>query len=112
MGTTEIFLLAMLIILTLPWLLWRIGGTDYYAPLVIVQIITGVLLGPGILGRAYPDYYRFIFNLQIGTANTVCTSPPAQAGHQGCKRYPTAVSVSKCLGCAASSSSFCRRCPM
>jgi Kef-type K+ transport system membrane component KefB len=68
MGTTEIFLLAMLIILTLPWLVWRIGGTDYYAPLVIVQIITGVLLGPGILGRAYPDYYRFIFNPQVSAA--------------------------------------------
>jgi len=65
MGTTEIFLLAMLIILTLPWLVWRIGGTDYYAPLVIVQIITGVLLGPGILGRAYPDYYHFVFNPQV-----------------------------------------------
>ncbi|QJE02170.1 cation:proton antiporter [Massilia forsythiae] len=65
MGTTEIFLLAMLIILTLPWLVWRIGGTDYYAPLVIVQIITGVLLGPGILGRAYPEYYRFVFNPQV-----------------------------------------------
>ena len=65
MGTTEVFLLAMLIILTLPWLVWRLGGTDYYAPLVIVQIITGVLLGPGILGRAYPEYYRFVFNPQV-----------------------------------------------
>ena len=65
MASTEIFLLAMLIILTLPWLVWRVGGTDYYAPLVIVQIITGVLLGPGILGRAYPDYYRFVFNPQV-----------------------------------------------
>jgi Kef-type K+ transport system membrane component KefB len=65
MGTTEIFLLAMLIILTLPWLVWRIGGTDYYAPLVIVQIITGVLLGPGILGRAYPEYFHFVFNPQV-----------------------------------------------
>jgi Kef-type K+ transport system membrane component KefB len=65
MGTTEIFLLAMLIILTLPWLLWRLGGIDYYAPLVVVQIIAGVLLGPGILGRAYPEYYRFVFNPQV-----------------------------------------------
>jgi len=68
MGTTEIFLLAMLIILTLPWLVWRIGGTDYHAPLVIVQIITGVLLGPGILGRAYPEYYAFVFNPQVTAA--------------------------------------------
>jgi Kef-type K+ transport system membrane component KefB len=65
MGTTEIFLIAMLIIFTLPYLIWRLGGTDYYAPLVVVQIITGVLLGPGILGRAYPEYYNFVFNPQV-----------------------------------------------
>jgi len=62
MSTTEIFLLAMLLIFTLPYLIWRIGRTDYYAPLVVIQIITGVLLGPGILGAAFPDYYRFVFN--------------------------------------------------
>ena len=62
MSTTEIFLIAMAIILTVPYLIWRIGGTDYYAPLVVVQIITGILLGPGILGRIFPDYYAFVFN--------------------------------------------------
>ena len=65
MGTTEIFLIAMLVIFTLPYLIWRIGNTEYWAPLVVVQIITGVLLGPGILGRAYPDYYAFVFNPQV-----------------------------------------------
>lgn len=65
MGTTEIFLIAMLVIFTLPYLIWRVGKTDYWAPLVVVQIITGVLLGPGILGRAYPDYYAFVFNPQV-----------------------------------------------
>jgi len=65
MGTTEIFLIAMLLIFTVPFLIWRLGGTDYYAPLVVVQIITGVILGPGILGRAYPEYYSFVFNPQV-----------------------------------------------
>jgi len=65
MGTTEIFLIAMLVIFTLPYLIWRLGNTDYWAPLVVVQIITGVLLGPGILGRAYPEYYGFVFNPQV-----------------------------------------------
>ncbi|MDR7050992.1 Kef-type K+ transport system membrane component KefB [Duganella sp. 3397] len=65
MGTTEIFLIAMLLIFAVPYLIWRVGGTDYYAPLVIVQIITGVILGPGILGRAYPEYYTFVFNPQV-----------------------------------------------
>jgi len=65
MSTTEIFLLAMLIIFTVPYLIWRIGKTDYFAPLVVVQIITGILLGPGVLGAAYPDYFKFVFNPQV-----------------------------------------------
>lgn len=61
MGTTQVFLIAMLIIFSVPYLIWRLGDTDYYAPLVVVQIITGVLLGPGVLGKAFPDYYHFVF---------------------------------------------------
>ncbi len=65
MNTTEIFLIAMLIIFTVPYLIWRLGRTDYYAPLVVVQIIAGILLGPGILGALYPQYYQFFFNPQV-----------------------------------------------
>lgn len=61
MNTTEIFLIAMLIIFSLPWLVWRLGKTDYFAPLVVVQIIAGIVLGPGVLGRWFPDYYGFVF---------------------------------------------------
>ncbi len=61
MNTTEVFLIAMAIIFTAPWLIWRLGRTDYYAPLVVVQIIAGILLGPGIVGKAFPDYYAFVF---------------------------------------------------
>lgn len=61
MNVTEIFLIAMVIIFTVPYLIWRVARTDYYAPLVVVQIITGILLGPGILGKAFPDYYQFVF---------------------------------------------------
>jgi Kef-type K+ transport system membrane component KefB len=61
MSTTEIFLIAMLIILSVPYLIWRLGRTDYVAPLVVVQTIAGILLGPGILGAAFPDYYNFVF---------------------------------------------------
>ncbi|WP_153147007.1 cation:proton antiporter [Dechloromonas sp. H13] len=61
MNTTEVFLIAMTIIFSAPWLIWRVAQTDYWAPLVVVQIITGILLGPGILGRFLPDYYAFVF---------------------------------------------------
>ena len=62
MNTTEIFLIAMLIIFSVPYLVWRLARTDYFAPLVVVQILTGIALGPGVLGAALPDYHRFVFN--------------------------------------------------
>jgi Kef-type K+ transport system membrane component KefB len=65
MGTTEIFLIAMAIIFVVPYFVWRFGRTDYYAPLVVVQIIAGILLGPGVLGKAFPDYYAFVFNHDV-----------------------------------------------
>jgi Kef-type K+ transport system membrane component KefB len=68
MTTTEIFLIALLLIFTVPYLLWRGFRTDYYAPLVVVQIVCGILLGPGILGAAFPAYYSFVFNPQVISA--------------------------------------------
>ena len=65
MSNSEIFLIAIAIIFTVPYLIWRVGSTEYFAPLVVVQIITGILMGPGILGAALPGYYRFVFNPQV-----------------------------------------------
>ena len=72
MTATEVFLLAILIIFTAPYLVWRLGRTDYWAPLVVVQIIAGVLLGPGVLGAAFPAYYGFVFSpATIGALNGI-----------------------------------------
>jgi Kef-type K+ transport system membrane component KefB len=65
MSTSETFLIAMGIIFLLPYLIWRVGKTDYYAPLVVIQIISGIVLGPGILGSLYPHYYAFVFNAAV-----------------------------------------------
>jgi Kef-type K+ transport system membrane component KefB len=65
MSTTEIFLIAMAIIFTVPYLVWRLSDIDYYAPLVVVQIICGILLGPGVLGKFFPDYYTFVFSAPV-----------------------------------------------
>ena len=62
MNTTEIFLIALFAIFTIPFCIWRLGRTEYYAPLVVVQIVTGVFLGPGILGAIFPASYAFVFN--------------------------------------------------
>jgi Kef-type K+ transport system membrane component KefB len=61
-NTTGMFLVAMGVIFAVPYLIWRFARIDYYAPLVVVQIITGILLGPGILGKLFPDYYAHVFN--------------------------------------------------
>lgn len=65
MTNTEIFLIAMIIIFAIPFFIWRVFKTDYYAPLVVVQIIGGILLGPGVLGEIFPQYYNFVFDPKI-----------------------------------------------
>ncbi len=68
MGTTEIYLIALTIILAAPYLVWRLLRTEHWAPLVVVQIIGGILLGPGVLGHAAPQFHAFVFNPQVMTA--------------------------------------------
>ena len=70
MNTSEVFLIAMILIFAVPYLLWRLGRTEYYAPLVVVQIMTGILLGPGVLGAIYPTYYAFVFTQPVVQALT------------------------------------------
>jgi Kef-type K+ transport system membrane component KefB len=72
MTPMEVFLLAMLVIFTVPYLLWRLGRTDHWAPLVVVQIVGGILLGPGVLGAAFPAYYATLFTpATIGALNGI-----------------------------------------
>jgi Kef-type K+ transport system membrane component KefB len=61
----ELLLIALLVIFTLPYLLWRFARTDHYAPLVVVQISLGVLLGPGALGAQFPEFYQWLFNPRV-----------------------------------------------
>ena len=68
MTTTELYLVAMLLIFSVPYLVWRCCRTEYYAPLVVVQIIGGILLGPGVLGAAFPAYYSTVFTPEVITA--------------------------------------------
>lgn len=63
--TMELFLVAMALIFSVPYLIWRLGRTEYFAPLVVVQILTGILLGPGLLGAALPVYYATVFTADV-----------------------------------------------
>jgi len=65
MNVTETFLIAMLIIYAVPYLIWRLARTESFAPLVVVQILVGIMLGPGLLGAVFPGYYNMVFNSQV-----------------------------------------------
>ena len=65
MSIAERFLVALLIIFTIPWLIWRLGRTDRWAPLVVVQILMGIVLGPGVLGHWYPAYFGAVFTPEV-----------------------------------------------
>lgn len=65
MNVTEVYLIALVIIFAAPWIVWRVLRTDYWAPLVVVQIVGGILLGPGVLGAVFPNYYAFVFRPEV-----------------------------------------------
>lgn len=72
MTVVELYLIALMIIFVVPWAVWRLLKIDSWVPLVVVQILSGVLMGPGILGAVAPQIYGFIFTSQvIGSLNGV-----------------------------------------
>ncbi len=58
---TEVFLVGMAVIFLFPYLIWKIFKTDSYAPLAIIQIVSGIILGPALFGKAFPEFYNTIF---------------------------------------------------
>ena len=65
MSDPTAFLLAMLAIYSLPWLIWRALGRRNWAPLVVVQIVGGVLAGPALLGAVIPEIHSSIFTPSV-----------------------------------------------
>mgnify|MGYP002040162176 FL=1 len=65
MTGTEVFLLAMALVLGAPYLLWRLGRTESIAPLVVIQILSGVALGPGVLGAWQPEVFALMFGPRV-----------------------------------------------
>ncbi|MBC7477997.1 MAG: cation:proton antiporter, partial [Pseudorhodobacter sp.] len=49
----------------LPWAVWRGLGGRQTLPLVVVQIVGGILLGPGILGTPLPAVYATVFRPEV-----------------------------------------------
>jgi Kef-type K+ transport system membrane component KefB len=56
-----IFLLQTLIIIALPAAVFRLAGLRRVVPLVVLQILFGLALGPSLLGRFSPETYSMLF---------------------------------------------------
>ncbi|MBP2302340.1 cation:proton antiporter domain-containing protein [Azospirillum picis] len=56
-----LFLLQALLLIAGPFLLWRIGGGRHVAPMVVIQIMFGVALGPSLFGRLMPELWGVLF---------------------------------------------------
>src|SRR5580765_1114139 len=57
-----IFIVQALVILVLPVAIWRVLRLGGAVPLVVVQILVGIALGPTLFGRLAPDTYHLFFN--------------------------------------------------
>lgn len=71
MPTLSLFLVHAGLVIGLPFALWRIGGVRRWVPLVVVQILVGLALGPSGLGRLAPGLWAVAF------------PPPAMAALDG-----------------------------
>jgi Kef-type K+ transport system membrane component KefB len=57
----EMFLLGASLVIALPYLLWRFAGVRRIAPLVVVQMLIGLMLGPSVLGAFEPELHAAFF---------------------------------------------------
>jgi Kef-type K+ transport system membrane component KefB len=57
----EVFLLAASLVIALPYLVWRFAGVRHVLPLVVVQMLMGLMLGPSVLGNFAPDWHAMFF---------------------------------------------------
>ncbi len=67
MTQSETLIFAFLMVMALPFAIWRVLGGRQTLPLVVVQILCGIALGPAILGQYAPTFHAAIFNPQIIT---------------------------------------------
>jgi Kef-type K+ transport system membrane component KefB len=66
--TTQGFLAALALIFVVPYALWRLLRNDDWFPLVVVQIVTGIVFGPALFGRWFPHAYGFVFQPEVTLA--------------------------------------------
>src|SRR4051794_31829540 len=61
MSLSMIFILECVMLVAVPTMAWRYLGLRRFIPLAVIQIVTGIGLGPSVLGRLAPEMQRFLF---------------------------------------------------
>ena len=56
-----LFLIQAILLIAGPFLLWRLTGLRRVVPMVVVQILIGIALGPSLLGHLAPDLWQALF---------------------------------------------------
>lgn len=56
-----LFFLQSLIIIGVPFVIWRFKPIQKIAPLVVIQVLLGIVLGPTILGKLSPDLLHTLY---------------------------------------------------
>lgn len=62
MSASLIFLVQSLVVIVLPVAVLRFSGLKGVVPLVVVQILVGIALGPSVFGRIAPELYQTVFS--------------------------------------------------
>ena len=65
MTSSETMIFVFLMVMALPFAIWRVLGGRQTLPLVVVQILCGIALGPAILGQLAPEFHTAIFSPDI-----------------------------------------------
>lgn len=61
MSPALLFVTQAIILIAVPYALWRLGGLHRITPMVVVQILFGIALGPSLLGGLAPDVIGPLF---------------------------------------------------
>lgn len=61
MNPVSIFFLQAMLVVALPYLLWRGAGLQAAFPLVAVQVLAGIVLGPSVFGQLAPQGWSALF---------------------------------------------------
>ena len=62
MTSSAIFLLQAFVIVAAPVVLLRVSRLKGMMPLVVMQIVVGIALGPSVFGRVAPEYFQMFTN--------------------------------------------------